>query len=111
MAYPVTTSGSFTCANGGSPSLTSQARLTVAGQPVLPFSAVGELGTYTKCNYNVSNIVGPCTKTVATSGGPATKLTVAGKPVLLQTIIAPAGNPPPQLPVTVAAGQTRLTAA
>jgi hypothetical protein len=110
MTYPVTTKGSFTCANGGSPTLSSQAKLTVAGKPVMPYSAVSGLGTYTGCNYSVGTVSGPCTTTTVVSGGKAAKLTVAAEAALLDSIKANAGNPPPSAPVTVKAGQTKLTA-
>src|SRR5689334_4198775 len=110
MAHPVTTGGSFTCANGGSATLTSQAKLTIAGNSVMPFSAATGLGPYTGCNYNVNNVTGPCTKTTVVSGGSAVKLTVSAEPALLDSIQATAGTPPPAASVAVKAGQTKLTA-
>ena len=110
MAYPVTTGGSFTCANKGSPTLSSQAKLTIEGNPALPFSAASALGPYTGCTYNVSGVTGPCTTTTVVSGGSATKLTVGAAPALLDSIQATAGTPPPPAAVTVNAGQTKLTA-
>jgi hypothetical protein len=109
MAFPVTTGGSFTCANGGSAKLASQAKLTVGGNPVIPFSSASGLGPYTGCIYNVNNVTGPCTTTTVVSGGSAAKLTVGAEPTLLDSITATAGNPPPAAAVTVAAGQTKLT--
>jgi hypothetical protein len=110
MTYPVTTGGSFTCANNGSPTLASQAKLTIEGDPIMPFSAASGLGPYVGCKYNISNVVGPCTTTTVVSGGAAAKLTVGGAPALLDSIKATAGTPPPAAPVTVKAGQTKLTA-
>jgi hypothetical protein len=106
MASPVTTAGSFTCTHGGSPTLTSDAKLTVNGKPVVPFAAATTLGTYTGCTFTN----GPCTTTAVVSGGAATKLTVDGKPALLDSIEANAGAPATAASVTAAAGQKKLTA-
>jgi hypothetical protein len=110
MASPVTTDGSFTCADNGSPKLESQAKLTVKTKPVLPFSAASTLGVYIGCSYQVNGVTSPCTQTTVVSGGSATKLTVGKKAVLLDSISAKAGTPATPSPVTVKAGQSKLTA-
>lgn len=105
MAYPVTTAGSFTCANSGLAALASQAKLTVENNPVMPFPAVKGLGPYQGCTYQS----GPCTTTTWVSDGSAAKLTVGAVPVLLGSVKATAGNPAPAANVIVTAGQTKLT--
>jgi hypothetical protein len=119
MAGVVTSAGSVTCNHGGKAPLSSTAKLTVADEPVLPFSAVATLGPYAKCQFTVSGNPKPCTTTTATAPNPgqAGKLTVGGAAVLLDALVATTDNPPTNLPlenppstVTAAAGQTKLTA-
>jgi hypothetical protein len=110
MAAPITTAGSFTCADSGSPTLSSPAKLTVSGERVLLFSAAATLGPYVGCTFTVQGVVSPCTKTTVVSGGKASKLTADGSAVLLDSVEAQAGNPAPAAKATVEAGQTKLTA-
>jgi hypothetical protein len=114
MAHAVTTAGSFTCTHKGSPEFTSTAKLTVTTtdgtETVMLFSAVASLGTYKGCTFKDQNgNTQECATTTVTSGGKAGKLTAGGEAVLLDSIQATAGTPAPPLPVTVAAGQARLT--
>lgn len=115
MAAPVTTAGSLTCSHGGNRLLSSSAKLTVGGQPVLLFAAVATPATYVGCIFTVGGSSKPCATTTAASPNPgsATVLTVGGAPVLLDALQATTENPPsdPTKPfVTVAAGQIKLTA-
>ena len=110
MAKVVTTAGSLTCANTGKPTLSSSAKLKVSGQPVIPFSSVSTFTPYTGCTFTSSSAVGPCTVTSVTSGGQASKLTVGGQGALLDNLSATAGTQPPPASITVAAGQSKLTA-
>jgi hypothetical protein len=110
MASVVTTAGSLTCANNGSPPLSSSAKLTVSGNPVIPFSSLLTFTPYTGCTYNQGSVSGPCTKTTVVSGGQASKLSVGNQAALLGNLAATAGTPPPPLPITVGAGQSKLTA-
>ncbi len=111
MAAVVTTDGSLTCANNGQPTLSSSAKLTVSGKPVIPFSSVTSFTPYTNCSYNDgSGVKGPCTTTTVASGGQAVKLKVGGQAALLADLGATAGTPPPPAPITVDAGQSKLTA-
>ena len=110
MANPVTVNGSLTCANGGKPTLSSSAKLTVSNNAVIPFSSLLSFTPYTGCNYSSGNTVGPCTQTTVVSPGSAQKLTVGGAPALLDNLTANAGSPPPPAPITVDAGQQKLTA-
>jgi len=111
MAAPITTAGSFTCADSGSPVLSSTAKLTVSEKPVLLFSAAATLGPYVGCTFTVQGVVSPCTTTTVVSGGKASKLTAGGSAVLLDSLEAQAGTPAPATAATVEAGQSKLTAA
>jgi hypothetical protein len=109
--HPITTAGSFTCADKGSPDLSSTAKLTVSTKPVLLFSVAAQLGPYNGCTFQVQGVISPCTTTTVVSGGKAAKLTAGTEAVLLDSIVAQAGKPAPPAPATVAAGQAKLTAA
>lgn len=110
MAHVVCTDGSFTCADTGVRTLTSAAKLCVGGCAVVPFSAAAGAGTYQDCTFASGSVTGPCTATTVVSGGKASKLTVDGDAVLLDDLSATAGTPPPPKTISVAAGQTQLTA-
>ncbi|MFC0430577.1 hypothetical protein [Kutzneria buriramensis] len=118
MPSPVTIAGSVTCGHPaskpppdhGKAALSSTAKLTVDGKPVLPFTAAALLGPYVGCSFQAGTVVGPCTVTTPVSGGSSTKVTVANTPVLLDSLVATSQTPPPPATVTVSAGQTKLTA-
>ncbi|HET9141625.1 hypothetical protein [Actinophytocola sp.] len=111
MSAPVTTNGSVLCAQGGSTPLTEDGPLTVQQGTVLPFSAVANFGVYAGCVFGSPPGSNPCTTTTPDpppNPGRSGRLTVRGEPVLLDALTArsaPAGTP-----VTVTAGQTKLTA-
>jgi hypothetical protein len=76
------------------------------------FSAVARLSTYKNCTFKDQNgNTQECTTTTVTTGGKAGKLTAGSEAVLLDSITATAGTPAPPAPVTVTAGQAKLTAA
>jgi hypothetical protein len=112
MAGVVTTAGSLTCADHGSPTLTSAAKLTVAGKPVVLYSAVPTFTPWTGCTFQASGSPKPCTAAAPIANGAAAKLTAGSQPVLLDNLQAGTDNPPPPPTpsVTVVAGQTKLTA-
>jgi hypothetical protein len=113
MAAAITTDGTFTCANQGKQKLSSTAKLTVDGKSVLPFSALDDLGLYTGCTFLLGNTNDPCNQTTVVSGGKAAALRVGGKPVLTDSLRATSGTTNREgafTPVTVAAGQNKLTA-
>ena len=104
----VTTAGSFSCTHQGKRTLTSDAKLTVDDNRVVGFSTVGATDAsaqYAGCTANG----GPCKQTIPTPAdlGRFTVLTVDGDPVLLGNLaaITNLGSP-----VTVDAGQAKLTA-
>jgi hypothetical protein len=111
MAAPVTTGGSLSCPHSGSAALSSSAKLTAQGKPVLPYAFAASAGPYSGCTFATNSGNNPCTTTTA-SGGQSTHLTVGGQPVLLDSASLTAVGAPTatSFPVTIAAGQTKLTA-
>lgn len=112
MAGAVTTDSSITCKDSGKLRLTGTARLTVDDHPVVAFEDLPKSAPYTGCDFGKeSGAVKPCASTVVVSRGAASKLTVDGRPVLLDDLKATTDNYPPPAPpaVTVKAGQTKLT--
>lgn len=106
MPGVVTVSGQVKCADGGMPTLSSGAKLTVSGSAAMLFSAVPSLTPYTGCSFQVSGSPKPCT--VATpSGGSAGKLTAGSQPVLLDSLSGVTDN---ASTVSATAGATKLTA-
>ncbi|MEV4050140.1 hypothetical protein AB0J55_03040 [Amycolatopsis sp. NPDC049688] len=120
MAFPVTSSGTFTCAHHGvRPAPAGDARLTVRGQPVLLFSQAAATAPYVNCGFPPGGPPSPCRTTTpapAPNPGVARRLTVGTAAVLLDTLHATTENPPSEQPpdptktVTVDAGQDKLTA-
>lgn len=119
MAFPVTISGTFTCAHQGVRTLTSaEAKLTVKGKAVLFFSEATATVPYAGCVFPQGGPPKPCQTTSAPEPNPgaARSLTVGGAPVLLDALHATTENPPftpppdPAKTVGVAAGQDKLTA-
>jgi len=113
MAAAVTTAGALKCKHGGAVKLSSQARLTVDGNAVVPFSLLDLPTAYQGCTPPPGT--GPCAatqaqppSTPATPNGNATKLTLGGKAVLLDSLTA--NSQPAGTPVSVTAGQSKLTA-
>ena len=124
MAAVVTTAGSLTCADGGKPTLTSGAKLTVKEKPVLLYPDVPTFNGdgppkpgWTGCTFQLNGVSKPCQTavplpTVPPGKGKSGKLTAGSAPVLLADLMAGTDNPPPPpaQSVTVAAGQAKLTA-
>jgi hypothetical protein len=112
MAAVVTTAGSLTCADQGTPTLTSSAKLTVGGRPVVVYGDVPTFTPWTGCKFQVSGSPKPCTVATPFANGAAAKLTAGSRPVLLDNLQAATDNPPPPptASVTVVAGQSKLTA-
>lgn len=112
MPTVVTTAGSLTCADHGSPTLTSSAKLTVSGSPAVLYAGVPAFTPWTGCTFQVSGSRRPCTAAAPISNGQAAKLTAGSQPVLLSDLKAGTDNPPPPPApsVTVVAGQSKLTA-
>lgn len=107
MATIVTMAGSIKCASGGTATLMSSAKLTVDGQAALLFSDVASFAPPVGCAFTTpSGATKPCT-TLAASNGQSVKLTAGSQPVLLSTASITTDNPDP---VTVAAGQAKVTA-
>ncbi|WP_033262866.1 hypothetical protein [Amycolatopsis vancoresmycina] len=119
MAFPVTISGTFTCAHQGvRPAPAGDAKLTVGRKPVLLFSQAAATATYLGCVFPQGAPPTPCKTTSAPAPNPgaARLLTAGGAPVLLDALRATTENAPftpppdPAKTVTVDAGQDKLTA-
>jgi hypothetical protein len=112
MGKVLTSSATITCSHGGTVKpVPSQQKLTVDGTPVL---VDGDLvgATVSGCT-NVPPPQGrvPCSATTSMSAGAATKLTVGGKGVLLDSASGQTNSTPAPGTFSVSdAGQTKLTA-
>ena len=108
MARPkaVVKDGNLTCTHTGKRSLTAPGvKLTVDSSPVIPLTSVPGAAPYQSCTF-----AHPCITTVVTSLGSA-KLTVGGKPVLLDSdTVNSVNDVPTTFPATVIPGQSKLTA-
>jgi hypothetical protein len=108
MPGVVITSGALTCSDSGKATMTSTAKLTVSRTPVVLETDLSTFTPYVGCTFTPpggSNK--PCAQTNVTSGGTAQKLTVGGKPVLLDDLQATTDN---ASSVTLTAGENKLTA-
>lgn len=115
MAGVLTEDSRITCATGGTVSATGEAKLRVAGKPVLLLAgvagkSVGSCTTVTDPNTGLKQ----CTAVSAVTGGQATKLTVGGTPVLLDTLAGNTDGIHPTAPtlatLSAQANQTTMTA-
>ena len=108
MARPkvVVEDGNLTCKHAGKRSLTAPGvKLTVGTSPVIPLATVPGAAPYQSCTF-----AHPCISTVVTSTGSG-KLTVGGKPVLLDSdTVNSVNDVPTTFPATVIPGQSKLTA-
>jgi hypothetical protein len=120
MAKVLTRSSSVTCGHGsGAVSTTGQAKLAVSGSGVLVKAGVKGKSVSASCStMPASDSSGPtakkCTQVSDVTAGESTKLFVAGKPVLLETLKGKTdgmvGKVTPQTTLTASAGQNKLTA-
>ena len=96
--------------HGGSVSITSTAKLSVNGNPVLLKSGiVGK--TVTGCKNNPPPIGDtPCLNVTSVTAGEATKLTVGGSGVMLDSTLAGTTSGVPSGLLKATAGQSKLTA-
>jgi hypothetical protein len=111
MADVVTVAGSLSCPDLGRASLTSSAKLTVSSQAVVLYAGLtaGPPLPFAGCTFQVSGASNPCLGVNPTPTGQAATLTAGGQAVLLADLVAKTANN--QLPITVSAGQAKLTAA
>jgi hypothetical protein len=107
MAKVITTATSITCPDKGTVSKSSDAKLLVAGNPVLLQSQV-PTWTVTGCTQTGSGQV-QCLDVAAVTAGPAAKLTVGGSKVLLDSLEATTKGVPKNT-LTTAAGEAKLQA-
>jgi hypothetical protein len=114
MARPavVVEDGDPTCAHDGTRSLSAgPVKLTVAASPVIPLAVVAGAAQYSGCKFKDPNGNShPCLSTAVTSTG-AAKLTVGGKPVLLDSdTVTTANDLATIFTATIHPGQSKLTA-
>lgn len=111
MGSPLTIASDVECGHKGVVEVTSSVKLTVNGSPVLLEASVASMPvTPGTCATQQTSTTSPC-KTVTSVLPPslATKLTVGGKPVVLDSLKGLTdGVPPGGLLAT--AGQSKLTA-
>jgi hypothetical protein len=109
--------GTLSCpaAHGGQRKLsgvtgTPPAKLRVGTSRVVPLESAGGDGGYAKCAFADNSGPHPCKQTAIASTG-AAKLTVGGRPVLLDTDTVTSSNDQQlTFPVTVDPAQSKLTA-
>ena len=114
MARPavVVEKGDLTCAHKGTRSLTAgPVKLSVGASLVIPLAVVKGSGNYSDCQFkDTNNVSHPCITTAVSSPG-AAKLTVGGKPVLLDSdTVTTANDVGTIFSATIHPGQSKLTA-
>ena len=108
MPFVLTTASTITCPGAGTVSPAGRPKLTVGGKPVVrPDGVKGTSVSGCKTPTNSNTPTKTCT-TVASVEGAATKLTVDGAAVALDTLKGATDGTPGSL--TVAAKQTKLKA-
>jgi hypothetical protein len=81
----------------------------VSGMEVGISFAPGSPAVIIPCNFNTGGSPSPCSATVAAISGISTLLSIAGKPVLLDTASGVATNKPPAQWTVADPGQTKLS--
>jgi hypothetical protein len=108
VANVLTTSSTIECAHSGQVTpLTSGAKLTISGHPVLLENQVSNW-VIAKCT-QIGTGYTPCTSVTSYSGGSASKLTVGGVAVLLDSGLGMT-NGSPGNSLTVTAGESEVQA-
>jgi hypothetical protein len=120
MPNVLTTNSTVVCGHpaggGGVVQVQSQAKLTVAGASVLVPDGIGAKSMSTLCGIPLPPAANKkCTKVISVSAGSATKLTVGGAPVVLQTLGGSTDGTldgvTPQLLLAAVANQEKLRSA
>jgi hypothetical protein len=114
----LSTASTVSCGHGGTVAVQGTAALTVAGAPVLVQAGIGgkpvaQCRTQPKSDAS-GPIDVPCTSVAAVTAGQATKLTVGGVPVVLESLAGGTNGlvaKQPQQKVGGDAGQTKLRSA
>jgi hypothetical protein len=115
MAGVLTTASTVDCGHGGKVETSGSAKLTVGGKGVLLEAGVTGMRVSAACSTQDKPDAGmkKCTVVQAVSAGAARKLTVDGKPVLLEGLQGATDGlvaGAPQTLVSATAGQTKLAA-
>lgn len=110
MPKVLTTASHVDCLHGGHATLSSTAKLQVAGAPVL-LEAAATAWPIAGCTVAVSNApTKPCLAITGVLAGPSTKLTVGGVAVLLETFRANTDGVPTPSTVSAGGGAAKLEA-
>ncbi|MET8280042.1 hypothetical protein [Micromonospora sp. NPDC005174] len=107
MAFVLTTSSDVHCPNQGKVSPTGQGKLTVDHTPVVRLDGISGRSV-AGCTITTSNSTKQCS-TVTTATGAASKLTVGGAGVALDSLSGATDGSSPGL--AASAGQSKLKAA
>src|SRR5689334_15179742 len=110
MASVLTKGSTVTCAQQGTATLTTTAKLHVAGDPVLRESDAPSWSIKGCKLTNPSGTNTPCAKLASVSAGQAMKLTSDGSPVLLDSFQALTMSPPPSHSVSASDAKSKMTA-
>jgi len=116
MSRVLTESSTVDCGHGGSVSVQGQSKLTVGGSAVLVQGGVTGKSVSALCATQDKPDSGlkKCTTVASVTAGYATKLTIGGSPVVLDTLAGTTdgmvGGTTPQTLLRATAGQSKLTA-
>lgn len=117
MPNVLTDSSTVTCGHSGKVTTSGNGKLTVNGNPVLLKSGVAGKAVSHCATAPASEpsgpIAKPCTTVSSVTAGEATKLTIAGNPVLIDTLTGQTdgmvAKKTPQDLLSATANQTKLT--
>ncbi len=110
MPKVLTTASHVDCLHSGHATLSSTAKLQVAGAPVLLETGTSAW-TIAGCTVAVSNApTKPCTKLMGVLAGASTKLSVGGVAVLLETFRASTDGVPTPSTASAGGGAAKLEA-
>ena len=118
MPGVLTTGSNVTCGHSpGKVTTTGSSKLTVSGQPALPKTGIMGKPVSGCSTVPAADASGPtakpCLSVLAVSAGDATKLTIGGLPVMLDTLAGTTdgmvGKVTPQTSLSATAIQTKLT--
>lgn len=111
MAKVLTTASTVICGHGGTATLSSSAKLTVGGHPVLLASDSASWPFDPGCSQkDTSKSQVQCAAINSISAGTSTKLTVGGVAVLLDTLGGMTTGSPLNTDLSATAGQNKLEA-
>ena len=110
MSFAITVGSDVECPDHGVPAMSSSAKLTVSSEPVVVEDDLlaASIGGCTQAPPPPTNVA--CAKVTTLSAGEASKLTVGGRAVLLDSLTAITSGVPRNQLTCKDARQTKLTA-